>query len=121
MTEQPLTSPEELWQLLDEFLGVNLVENPLRKLALGVGLNMERRRLITRLLDNVEAVCRDPNLLAHWLELRKVYRKIEEALAAPNEDELRTFAAKRIFRAEQVEAETQMGMEIGHVATKDTW
>ena len=105
-----LRSPEDLWQLLDEFLAVKYKDDPLRKVSLGTGLNMERRHLSRRLLDNVEAVCQNPTvLLPYWLELRKVYYKIEEALFVPNEDELRTFAAKVIFRGEEVHDEQDTG------------
>jgi hypothetical protein len=97
-----LRSPADLWALLDEFLSVSLTDDPLRKLALGTGLNMERRLLIKRLLDNVEMVCANPaTTLPYWLQLRTVYDKIEEVLAVPNEDELRTLAAKVIFRGEE--------------------
>jgi hypothetical protein len=107
--------PEVLWALLDEFLAESPERDALRWMALGTGLNMERRALITRLLDNVETVCRYPETaLPYWLELRAVYRKIDQALAVPNEDGLRTLAAKAIFHAEQME------MEMTDVAWKDT-
>lgn len=102
---EPLKSPEDLWQMLDEFLAVHLLKDPLRKMALGTGLNTERRLLIKRLLDNAPEAMTQLQSMEYWLELRRVYYKIEEALFVPNEDQLRTFAAKVIFRGEPVTEE----------------
>ena len=103
-------TPAELWEQLDEFLALKLSDNPLRKMGLGVGLNAERRMLITRLLEAVEVTWEQPETRQYWFDLYAVYTKIDEALRVPNEDELRTYGAKVIFRGEELNEQSSPGL-----------
>jgi len=96
-------SPQVLEQLVDEFLAVP-PSRPSRKLKLGAELHQARRETADRLIDGTLKIISDwpqDQMVHYWVALHTQYERMKMALSVEDSEQMRVFAAKAIFRAEE--------------------